>query len=131
MSLTIIEQLDLVSGTVKPPSELLSVLVHQASFNYAKTFYDSSKDTSASTDATAYANKVYAIAKKVLKNEPGINAALTRMIITIIGASAYTYAQVSGANDDAWAGFILDQMDEAFEYLGDVRQAEKTAYTAL
>ena len=131
MSLTIIEQLNLIKGTAKPPSTSLDALVHQASYNYAKSFYDNVKDTTGNAEATNYANKIFAVAKRVLRNEQGVTAILTRMIITIIGASAATYAQVQTATDAQWEAFMTGQMDETFEYVGDVRKEEKTAYTAI
>lgn len=131
MPLTIIQQLELIKGNLKPESTTLDVLVHQASYNFAKSFYDGSKDTTGNLLATSYASKMYAIAKRVLRNEQGVNEVLTRMIIVIIGSSTFTYAQVDAADDNGWASFVLDKMDEAFEYIADVRKEEKTAYNAI
>lgn len=131
MALTIIEQLKLINGTLKPPSTSLDALVHQASYNYAKSFYDTVKDTTGNAEADSYATKVFNVAKRVLRNEQGVTAILTRMIITIIGASSATLAQVTAATDAQWEAFIVGQMDETFEYVGDVKKEEKLAYNAI
>lgn len=131
MSLTVIQQMELLSGELKPPTVTLDALVHQCAYVFSKNFYDSLKDTTGNDDATAYATKMINVVKRVYRNEAGIVPILHRVVSTIIGASSYTYAQVENANDDAWAAFVLDQIDEAFEYVADVRDAEKTAYAAI
>src|SRR5690606_38204461 len=113
MALNVLQQLELMSGELKPPSVSLAVLVHQCAFITAKNLYDDLKAPSEDADAESYKQKMTNLARKVLRNEPGIVPALQRIVSTIIGESAFTYQQVSQASDLDWAGFILDQMDEA------------------
>lgn len=131
MALTIIEQLRLLSGDISPDSTDLGSLVKQCSFKYAKQFYDTLKDTSGNAEATSYANKMIGVCKQVFKGQEGLNDNIKRIIVLIIGEVATNVAQVEGANDAAWESFVYSQMDEAFEYLSDVRSAEKTAYNAI
>lgn len=128
MALTIIEQLRLLSGDLSPDSTDLGSLVKQCIFKYAKQFYDTLKDTAGNADATSYANKMINISKQVFKGSDGLNDNIKRVIVLIIGEVATNVAQVEGANDAAWETFVYSQIDEAFEYLSDVRSNEKTAY---
>lgn len=128
MALTIVEQLRLLSGDLSPDSTDLGNLVKQCSFKYAKQFYDTLKDTTDNDDATSYANKMIGICKQVFKSNEGLNHNIKRIVVLIIGEVATNVAQVEAANDAAWETFVYSQMDEAFEYLSDVRSNEKTAY---
>ena len=131
MALTIIQELEIIRGELTPTSTDLTSLVHQSAFGYAKTFYDNLKDTTDNDEATSYVNKVVAVSMSVLRNDREIIQVLKRMIISIIGDSTFTYAQVSGADDDGWGSFVESQIAQAFEYIGDVRSDEKTAYDLL
>ena len=122
MALTAIEQLDLMNGILKPPSAQLNVLVHQTAFIYSKNWYDNVKDVTSSVEGAAYADKMFSVAKKVFTNDPNVVSILHRIISTLIGASSNTYAVVQSADDTGWSSFVLDNMDEAFEYLSDVRE---------
>lgn len=133
MALTIIEQLELVRGEVKPPSANITIdaLVHQSAYSKSKALYDNPKDTTGNAEATAYLTKLYSVANRVISNDREVIKALTRMVITIIGNSEFTYAQVSSANDNDWASFILDQTDEAMEYVANIKKSEKEAYNEI
>lgn len=131
MALTVIEQLKLLSGSTSPDSTDLGSLVKQCSFKYAKEFYDNLKDTTGNSDATAYKNKLLTVSKNVFNSQQGLNENLTRIIVLIIGEAATDLAQVQNANDPQWEGFVYDQIDESFEYIGDVRLVEKTAYNSI
>lgn len=130
MALTVIEQLELLSGTTSPDSTDLGSLVKQCSFKYAKEFYDNLKDTTGNSDATAYKNKLLTVSKNVFNSQQGLNENLTRIIVLIIGEAA-TLTQVQNATDPQWEGFVYGQIDESFEYIGDVRLIEKTAYNTI
>ena len=131
MALTVIEQLELLSGSVGPDSTDLGSLVRQCSFKFAKEFYDNLKDTTGNSDATAYKNKLLAVSKNAFNSQQGLNENLTRIIVLIIGEVATDLLQVQNATDPQWEGFVYGQIDEAFEYIGDVRSIEKIAYLAI
>lgn len=131
MALTVIEQLKLLSGDAKPDSTDLGSLVKACSFKYAKEFYDNLKDTTGNNDATAYKNKLLTVSKNVFNSQQGLNENLTKIIVLIIGEVATNIAQLQNATDEQWETFVYGQIDEAFEYIADVREVEKTAYNAI
>lgn len=131
MALTVIEQLKLLSGEESPGSTDLGSLVKQCSFKYAKEFYDNLKDTTGNSDATAYKNKLLTVSKNTFNSQQRLNENLTRIIVLIIGEVSTDISQVQNATDPQWETFVYDQIDEAFEYIADVRAIEKTAYNSI
>lgn len=146
MALNATEQLRLMSGEIKPPSNTLDVLVHQSAFMYSKTFYDTYKDfpetdntdplnpVSINIEATSYRNKMRASVNRTITNRGDNIATLTRVITTIIGASTapvITIAALQGATDVDWSNFIFNNMEKAIEYISDVKRSEKTAYNDI
>lgn len=133
MALTVSQQLQLVNGTVKPPNELLIVLVHQTALVKAKQIYDGYKnfDTSNFPLAQSYLEKMLRVSDSVFRKQGDIIEQINRVLITIIGASSFTMQQVQAADTAAWESFLLDQIDEAFEYLSGVRKEEKIQYNSL
>src|SRR5690606_14345952 len=132
MALTITEQLQLIAGTVKPPSNHLGVLVHQTAVKFAVQFYDTYKsiDPSLTPLGQQYLNKMFGVSDRMFRKSDNVIEQLTRIIVVIIGKQNVTLNQVTAANDELWEGFVFDQMDEAFEYLSGVKRDEKAAYTA-
>ena len=118
MALTVIEQLELLTGSTATDSTDLGSLVRQCSFKYAKEFYDNLKDTTGNSDATAYKNKLLTVSKNAFNSQQGLNENLTRIIVLIIGEVAADLSQVQSATDSQWEDFVYDQIDEAFK-MGD------------
>ena len=131
MALTVIEQLKLLSGDASPDSTDLGSLVKACSFKYAKEFYDNLKDTTGNNPATAYKNKILSDSRNVFNSKQGLNENLIRIIVLIIGEVATNLAQIQNATDVQWEDFVYGQIDEAFEYIADVTEVEKTAYVAI
>lgn len=130
--MTATEQLQLMDGTVAPPECDLLTLVHQTAFIYAKSFYDNYKEFDGATypDAQEYLNKMFNVTNSVLGNNATTIARLNRMVVVIIGSVA-TLAQVTAATQSEWETFVLDQMDEALEYIISVKRDEKAEYISI
>lgn len=134
MALSEIEQIEITKGNVKPPNYQLIDLVHHIATINAKSFYNKYKDgfdEGLNANAVLYRNKTFRISDLIFKQDVNTIKSLTRIIVVILGASEFTFAQVDGATDDEWATFITGQMNEAFELLGGIKKIEKTEYDAI
>ena len=131
MALTAIEQLRVIAGEAKPEGTDLLSLVLQTGVIHGITFKNALKDTSADADAEAYKNKFLGVTSKLFAENIPTATHLRRLIIVILGGNSVTFQQVVNATDAQWAGFVLDKMDEAIEFLAGITAAEKTAYLAL
>ena len=131
MAFLALEQLKLVDGTVAPPSATLLDLTHQTAYIYAKTFFDDYKDTTGDELATSYREKVVDVAKRILNDERGLISRLNRLIVVIIGEVVTNLSQVESATATQWESFVLDQMDEAFDYMAGALNEERVAYDGL
>ena len=133
MSLTATEQLKLMSGEVKPPSNDLLVLVQQTATIYSKTFSDDYKEFDPVTYPLAqlYLQKIYSVVNQVFRQNIDTIKSLDRIIVVLIGDSSYTLTQVEAADDAGWETFILDNMDDAFQLLGAVKKDERTEYNSI
>ena len=133
MGLTATEQLRLINGEVKPPETDLLTLTHQTAFIYAKSFYDNYKEFEGGANPLAqeYLNKMFGISDSVLHNYSDTIERVNRMVVVIIGTVAADIATVEAATQSQWEGFVLDQMDEALEYVSSVKRNEKAEYTSL
>ena len=98
---------------------------------FKKEIYDNIKKTTRNKDAKEYKKKLLTVRKNSFNSQKGLNANLTRIIVLIIGEVATDLLQVQNATDPQWEGFVYGQIDEAFEYIGDVRSIEKIAYLAI
>lgn len=133
MGLTISDQLKLMSGEIKPPSNDLIVIVHQAALIASKRFYDTHKtfDGALTPEAQNYLNKLFVICDRVFKKDPAVIQQLLGITVLIIGTSPLTIAEITDAKDNQWETFILEKMDESFEYLAGVKRDEKAIYKNL
>jgi len=133
MALTASEQLKLMSGEVKPPSNDLLTLVQQSATIESKDFYDDYKEFDPVTYplAQTYLQKRYSVANQVFKENINTIKSLNRIIVVLIGDSVYTLAQVEAADDSQWENFIVDNMARASELLGAVKKDEKAEYDSL
>lgn len=139
MSLTITEQMQLIKGTVKPPSNELIDLVYQSAMKYAFDFFANYKvfsivsnatpPVAINADAERYVTKQMVVANNIFNADQPTIGALKRIIVTIIGASSVTLAQVVAANDTAWESTIGTNMPRAFELLAGVTKRELANYT--
>lgn len=139
MALTITEQMNLIKGTVKPPSNDLIDLVHQSAMKYGYDFFAAYKvfaivntatpPVTVNQDATNYINKILSIANQVFNADQRTVGSLKRIIVTILGASGVTNAQVIAASDATWESTIATNMPRAFELLAGITKAELANYT--
>lgn len=130
MALTIKEQLQILNGDVKPPGNLLLDVVNQVALNHAVSVYDNPKDTTGNDDATSYQDKLYSLADQILKGNKDRIQNIYRIIISIIG-DTFTFAQVQNANDNDWETELNSIIVRAFEFLAEIKNAERTAYNNI
>jgi len=141
MALTATEQLKIMSGEVKPPETDLLTLVHQTAFIFAKSFYDTYKEFPLNDSgeppfpingfANMYLNKMLGVCVDILSNNIKTIERINRMVVVILGSVAPDIGIVENATQIQWESFVLDQMDDALEYISDVRRNEKAEYLAI
>lgn len=138
MALTITQQMNMINGTVKPPSNLLIDLVHQSAMKYGKDFSEgytvfsivNNSSVAINANAENYVTRMLSIANRVFNADQSTVHALKRIIVTIIGSSSITYAQVTGALDTDWESTIATHMPRAFELLAGVTKREIANYAS-
>ena len=138
MALTKIEELAILAGTIKPPTVTLNDLINQIAVAEAIVFMDNHKifavldesdpPLSINAKAAAYRDKLITVSNAAIKSSIG---GLDKIIVSILGSSTVTSAQLSGANDAQWETFIENEMFRAFEIIAIVRRQEKIDYDAL
>lgn len=134
MSLTLVEQLEITKGNVKPPSNPLMDMIHQGANITAQAFYSGYKDgidEQANPKAVIYRDKMFRTSDQIFKHNQISIEGLLRIIVGLIGLSAYTFEQVQQADDDAWSGFLTTEMEKAFELFSGVKKDEKAQYEAI
>jgi len=141
MALTLQQQLDLIN--FKVGTTPVMELVLQGCVNKALWFYDNAKDFPTidgvgdpiNTDAQGYKSKIQQVCNQVVRleanNNSGLANTMNRVFIAVVGLSAFTNAQVTGATASAWETFITDNSLEVIENIGGVIAQEKTAYDAI
>jgi replication fork clamp-binding protein CrfC len=135
MALSVTEQLKILNGVVRPPDieTTLTTLINQTAFVYAKTFQDGVKEFDEQNNllAARYKDKLLDLVANVHQNNKNIMLSLEKQIVTILAQTTTTYNQVEIASQTTWEGFILNNIDEAFEYISEIRSEEKVAYDAI
>ena len=138
MALNIVEQQQIINGVILPPSNMvIQDLVLQAAFKYSFTFRENIKDTTGNEPATNYLNNIQESIdsifklKSTLSGQPKTPIILSRIIIMLLGETATTYAGVQAADDAAWATFITNHIEEAFDIISHTLSTEKAAYDAI
>lgn len=140
MALTITEQMKMIKGEEtnwKPPSNSLIDLVHQSAMKYGKDFVEgytvfslvNGSQVAINGYAENYVIKMMSIASRVFNADQTTVGSLKRIIVTIIGSSSITAAQVQAANDAGWETTIATHMPKAFELLASVTKREIAQYT--
>lgn len=138
MALTITEQMKLIDGTVKPLSNLLIDLIHQSAMKYGKDFSEgytvfsiiNASSVAINGDAENYVMKMLSIANRVFNADQSTVGALKRIIVTIVGSSGVTNAQILSATDATWENTIATHMPRAFELLASVTKREIANYAS-
>lgn len=138
MALTATEQLQLMNGSVTPPTTDLQSLILQVGAIKAEEFYTSYKDfiilaegdLPINVDAGLYLDKFLSACDSIFNGKIKI-VDLTRAMVVLIGKSAVTMPQIEGATQEQWEAFLSANMDKAIELFSRIRKKEKTAYNAL
>ena len=138
MALTKIEELSILAGTIKPPTVELTQLINQIAVAEAITFMESYKifdvidgsdpPLQINTKAAAYRDKLITVSGSAIKSSL---SNIDNIIVSIIGSSSVTSAQLTGATNTQWETFIENVMFRAFELYGSVRRQDKIDYDAL
>src|SRR3990170_4269240 len=97
MALTITEQMNMIKGTAKPPSNDLGDLIHQSAMRYSYDFFSNYKVFATLDNATPpnqinvgadnYVRKIMGVCSSVFRADQSVVNSLKRIIVTIIGAS--------------------------------------------
>lgn len=132
MAITVLEELQILKGTVGP-GVLLIDLVHQIAMGEGVQFHIDYKifDGGTNIEAQSYLDKVLGVINRVYDINNQTVQSLQKLEVSLIGNSAVTWQQVQDATDEQWETFIIDNMLRTFELLGRVLKSEKTAYDEL
>ena len=141
MSLTVLEEMQILGGEVGP-SVILLDLIHQSAVGKGIDFHINYKvfdtveiineiEEPINTDANNYLTKMLSVIDRVYRKENNTINSLVKLEVSLIGSSSVNFGQVQGASDEQWETFIIDNMLRTFELLGRVLKSEKTAYDAL
>lgn len=130
MALTIKEQLEIMQGEHRPPSNLLIDVIHQIAVRHAQFFYQNYSDTTDDALATSYLNKILRLCDLAIKNNSVALKSLMRISVVILG-NTITINQVNSATDDQWETVLSNNITIVFELVAGIKQDEKTAYNAI
>ncbi len=141
MALTVLEEMQILKGTVGPSVSLLD-LIHQSAVGEGVDFHINYKvfdtieivegeEVPINVEANSYLNKILSVIDRVYRIDNRTVNSLVKLEVSLIGDSTVTWQQVQEATDEQWETFIVDNMLRTFELLGRVLKSEKTAYDAL
>lgn len=139
MSLTITQELQLlrdgetVGGGIGPDVNPLSELIYQSAIGQIITISANAKDVEQAANPLAfnYLRKISGVGYKVLNKDITTLDTLRKVFVSLVGDSAFTFAQVQGADEADFITFINDNIEKMFEITGGVYTIEKTDYDSL
>lgn len=142
MALTLTEQQDLLSGIYKPPSITLNQMLNLAVMNYALNFRENytvfatvdGNGDPINTDAQSYLSRMLRVCNRVVRQDTRqqvVSSFEQVMVSEIATTAAVTTTLLQNATDANWEQFVNTNILSAFEIVGGVLKAEKTAYDAL
>lgn len=135
MAFSLHNQLRIQSGDLKPTAvtdELIET-AHASSINFARDFQVGYKDFVAEDKplATKYLDKMLSATSKAITSDSAAKVAVMVVMASLIADKDYTVAEIQGASESQWEGFVDDNMQTAVELFAKVRQDEKAEYDAL
>lgn len=131
--------LDILKGTIAPPSNVLIDLVAQVGLLKAIAFYDAPKtvpalgetpteqEQSDFDNATKYINKMYRVCERIIKNDTTVFPVLNKIVATQL-ILEYSYGALNGATDNFWETRVDNEMKRSLELFAGIKTDEKTAY---
>jgi len=135
------DQLRIIKGEVKPPSDTLLTLVHQAAAQYANTFMATYKlfntddgadpPVAINVNATDYLNKMINICGRIFRADSTAVQQLMRILVVLMAENINNIGLVENATDAQWESFLVAYMNQAFELGASVTRKEKTEYNNL
>jgi hypothetical protein len=132
MALTIIEQLNILTGVVPTPSYDLTTYVEQVTINAATDFLSGAKtiDASLNPQAQIYLARMRDLCRELQIRPERYTTQLAKVLIGIY-ADTGDYTTVQAATEDQWITFIEGNIVAAAESVAGVLAQEKTDYISV
>lgn len=133
MPLTVLEQLQIINGTVAPPGGTpLKDIVEQIALNEVVNFYSTAKTIDSITQplANMYLNKMNSLATMLNSNSESYTPRVIKILIGIY-ADVGDFATVQAATDNQWITFLENNILKTLEILANVLPSEKTEYNSI
>lgn len=129
MALTVLQQLSILKGEIRPDSGTLREFIEQISINEVSSFYLTLKniDADISMDGYKYIDKISRVFTKIIYEPTKTSELLSKIMISLI-ASTYTLSQVEAASDIQWETFLKENMLKCIEILAGVYPHEILEY---
>lgn len=139
MALTITQELQLLNEGEKVGTGIgsevnpISELIYQSAIGKVISISSNAKDVDSELNPNAanYLRKISNVGLRVLNKDNTTLDTLRKVFVSLVGDSAFTFAQVSNANEETFITFINSNIDKMFEVVGGVYPAEKTEYNSL
>lgn len=132
MALTIIEQLNILTGVVPTPSYDLTTYVEQVAINAATDFLGNAKtvDPTVNPLADRYVQRLQNLCREIQLSPGRYTTQLAKVLIGIY-ADTGDYATVQAATETQWITFIENNIVQAAESVAGVLKQEKDDYTSI
>lgn len=130
MALTILEQIKVKRGDVKPSESSLLEVVANVALRHANWFYNNHKETDPKTAAANYQRKKYNIANRVINNDSNVFRSLLHTVVMLAG-NIINYTDLESYTDDNWETLVENNILDAFDLVGNITLPEKTHYNSL
>lgn len=141
--LTYTQRKQIQEGEVGPDIPLSKLMVLVAT-DFAINFRESVKSfgtvdntdpdnpVAINSDASQYKSRLMNLCNQILNaDRGGLLNSFTRVFVTILGRTNYTYTQISGASQSQWESFLNDKILEIAEHMAGVSKEGKTEYDQL
>jgi len=129
MAISIKEQLDILTGVEVPTSYTFEEYIGQVSVNTCEDFFKNTK-TAVDNLSTTYVSRVSSTCREILNKPERYTRPLAKILIATY-ADTGNIAEVQAASDDAWVGFIENNILTSIEAISAVLAPEKLAYDAI
>lgn len=127
MAITIIEQLNILKGTIGPSNVTFEELVRQAAIDEATSMFNTLKTIDpVNLSAFGYREKIEAVLVQIIQTtRAGLTTNLAR---TLVALYTGVYATVETATDLQWETFVVSNILEAIEIIAGIHAQEKIDY---
>tara|TARA_R110000796_G_scaffold93026_1_gene197411 strand:+ start:778 stop:1170 length:393 start_codon:yes stop_codon:yes gene_type:complete len=129
MALSIKEQLDILNGVEAPTSYTFVQYIEQVTVNSCEGFFTNTK-TGVDGLSNTYISRLSGMCREILNKPNRYTTQLAKILISVY-ADTGSIAAVQAADDDAWVGFIENNIFNSIEVIAGVIASEKAAYDAI